>query len=151
MSKLNFNFYELSLGGQLLIWSSRLIYFGKKNKIDNSYLVNMAYLKAKVIDGYKLQYKLLSSIINNNNDFRLMQIHHKDLNKDEILLTHCILDFSRENFYSRDYLSIWKLEKNSIKFFICVKDLSIAYKKANLFGKNNNSENIYSLNKTLLN
>ncbi len=54
----------------------------------------MAYLKAKVIDGYKLQYKLLSSIINNNNDFRLMQIHHKDLNKDEILLTHCILDFS---------------------------------------------------------
>ena len=66
-------------------------------------------------------------------------------------LKQCILNFSRENFYSRDYLSIWKLEKNAIKFFICVKDFSIAYKKANLFGKNNNSENIYSLNKTLLN
>ncbi len=144
----SYKFSEMSLGGQLLVWSSRLIYSGIKNKIDNSYLITMAYLNVRVNNGYMLQYNFLSRIIENNNQFNLMNTNCPTLNRNEILLRNCILDFSKNNFYKDDYISIWKLEKNSIFFFLSARDFSLAYKNANLLEKhrNDNLQNISNSN-----
>tara|TARA_B110000444_G_C18596424_1_gene480926 strand:+ start:296 stop:760 length:465 start_codon:yes stop_codon:yes gene_type:complete len=153
---MNFLYYNLPFGAQLLLWTSRLAFYGSCRTSPNKYeLIDVAYKKAGMNNGSILLKKFLSSL-KDKESFKLQPMCEKYLIKSEIDLINCIQEHRKIDIDNKYFIKIWQLEKNIKAFTVDSINLATALKKANLNTNmkcyqpvNNNFNKLRTVNETL--
>lgn len=100
----------------------------KPNKVE---LINMAYEKVGIIEGYCLLTAFLKPLRKKNN-FNLQRICSLDLNQCEINLINCVENYKSNSHKTRDFIKYWNLYEEKELFSRNARFFADAYKKANL-------------------
>ena len=122
----------MPFGGQLLIWSSRVAFYGSCRATPNKYdIINTAYSKVGIQNGSFLL-KPFIEILKNKNQFRVQIFSKRYLNETEINLIACIecnKCFANNNDY---FIREWKLDNEKEEFEFYAKKIANNFKIANL-------------------
>ena len=126
------DYFKIPFGGQLLVWSSRIAFYGSCRSTPNKYdIINTAYSKVGIQNG-SLLLKPFIGILKNKNKFRVQQFSKRYLNETEINLIACIecnKCFANNNDY---FIREWKLDNEKEKFEFFAKKIASNFKIANL-------------------
>ena len=126
------DYFKIPFGGQLLVWSSRIAFYGSCRSTPNKYdIINTAYSKVGIQNG-GLLLKPFIGILKNKNKFRVQQFSKRYLNETEINLIACIecnKCFANNNDY---FIREWKLDNEKEEFEFYAKKIANNFKIANL-------------------
>ena len=126
------DYFKIPFGGQLLVWSSRIAFYGSCRSTPNKYdIINTAYSKVGIQNG-SLLLKPFIGILKNKNKFRVQQFSKRYLNETEINLIACIecnKCFANNNDY---FIREWKLDNEKEEFEFYAKKIANNFKIANL-------------------
>lgn len=126
------DYYKVPFGGQLLVWSSRIAFYGSCRTKPNKYdIIDIAYAKVGIQNGSSLL-KPFIRILKNKNKFKIQPFCKKYLNETEINLINCI---ECNKFYSNNndhFISEWKLDNEKEKFEFYARKIARNFKIANL-------------------
>ena len=125
------DYYSIPFGGQLLIWSSRVAFYGSCRSTPNKYdIINTAYSKVGIQNG-SLLLKPFIGILKNKNQFKVQPFCKRYLNESEINLINCI-EYNK-GYYSNDYfIKEWSLNNEKEKFEFYAKKIAYNFKIAKL-------------------
>ena len=126
------DYYKIPFGGQLLIWSSRIVFYRSCRATPNKYdIINTAYAKVGIQNG-SLLLKPFIGILKNKNKFRVQPFCKRYLNETEINLIDCIESnkgYSNNNDY---FIREWKLDDEQAKFVFYARKIASNFKIADL-------------------
>ena len=147
---MNFKYYDLPFGAQLLLWTSRIYFTGSCRTKPNKYeMIDLAYKKVGIQNGSNLLKKLLN-VLKNIDQFKLQKICNQCLTDCEIDLICCIEEHKKNNFNNNYYIQIWNLSSKRELFTSHAIDLANKFKNANLntnmFFKHNRNIRTENLN-----
>ncbi len=153
---MDYKYYDLPFGAQLLLWTSRIFYNGSCRTTPNKYeIIDLAYKKVGIHNGSKLLKGLLN-ILKNIDKFKIQKICNQCLTESEINLICCIEEHKNENINNSYYIDLWKLGAKRELFTYNAVNLANQFKKVNLntdiFFKYNRKikiENLNTINNTL--
>ena len=129
---MNFDYYDLPFGAQLLLWTSRIAINSSCRSSPNKYeLVDMAYKKVGLEKGLFLLKDFLIHL-RKNKSFKLQSICSRYLISNEINLINCVEDNKYSNFDNAYYIKIWSIDNNISEFCKAAQNLSISFKYLNL-------------------
>ena len=129
---MNFDYYDLPFGAQLLLWTSRVVINTSCRSTPNKYeLVDMAYKKVGLKEGHFLLKDFLVHLRKNKN-FKLKSICSRYLISNEVNLINCVEDNKHSNFNNDYYLKIWSINNNISEFCTAARKLSISFKHLKL-------------------
>ena len=138
------DYYDLPFGGQLLLWTTRLIIYGSCRTKPNKYkMIDMAYSKVGIEEGSKLL-KPFVGFLRNNKAFKIQPMCERFLIEDEINLIKCIESFKSNSTYNNTFIKIWKLEDEKESFIYYTKLLARSFEKAKLNTNISFSENRFN-------
>ena len=153
---MNYKYYNLPFGAQLLLWTSRIFYNGScRTKLNKYEIIDLAYKKVGILNGSDLLKGLLN-ILKNIDNFDIQQICDQCLTESEINLICCIEEHKKENINNTYYIHLWKLSTRRELFTYNAINLANQLKKMNLntdiffkYNKNFKPENLNISNNTL--
>ncbi|MBJ57373.1 MAG: hypothetical protein CMP24_03925 [Rickettsiales bacterium] len=126
------DYFKLPYGGQLLLWTSRILIYGSCRTKPNKYdLINMAYEKVGINKG-NLLLKPFLNLLKNKKSFKIQHLNKRILIDSEIDLINCIEFYKKSNFIKNPYIELWDLRSDIATFSSCARNLALAYKKADL-------------------
>ena len=129
---INMNYFQLPYGAQLLIWTSRVEFYGscrtKPNKVE---LIEEAYNKAGIYNGNSLLRPFLK-FLKSNDSFELQAICSRSINQSEIDLINCIDTYKTCSEVGNQFIEMWSLFQEENSFSSCAKKLAGAFKRVNL-------------------
>ena len=129
------DYYKIPFGGQLLVWSSRIAFYGSCRVSPNKYdIINTAYSKVGIQNGSMLL-KPFIGMLKNKNKFRIQTFCKRHLNNTEINLIECIEsykcdsnDSNKDDYFIRE----WGLDNEKEKFVFYARKIADSFKIANL-------------------
>ena len=126
------DYYKMPFGAQLLLWTSRIIFYGNCRISPNKYeIVNIAFEKVGIKKG-SLLLKPFLYMIKEKGHFKLQRSCVRYLNEQEINLINCIEDY-KSSFLGNDcYINLWNLENEKELFNSHATKLACSFKDANL-------------------
>ena len=129
---MDFDYYSLPFGAQLLLWTSRIAINTSCRNFPNKYeLVDKAYKKVGLKEGLFLLKNLLVHL-RKNKDFKLQSICSRNLISNEINLINCVEENKYPNFDNSYYLKIWSINNNISEFCEAAHRLSKSFKNLKL-------------------
>ena len=110
------DYYGIPFGGQLLIWTSRIAFYGSCRTTPNKYeAIDIAYSKIGIKGGSYL-FKPFIEILKNKKNFIIQPFCKRYLNKTEINLINCI-EYNKNESYDNEYfIKEWELDKQKKEF-----------------------------------
>ena len=153
---MDYKYYDLPFGDQLLLWTSRVFFNGSCRTNPNKYeIIDLAYKKVGIDNG-SASLRGLLNILKNIKKFKLQKICNQCLTESEINLICCIEDHKKENINNNYYIYLWKLSARRELFTYNAVKVANKFKKANLntdiflkYSRNIKTENLNINNNTL--
>ncbi len=129
---MSYDYFNLPFGGQLLVWTSRMLVYGSCRSKPNKYaLIDLAFDKVGISEGSMLL-KPLVKLLREKNNFKIQPMCERILIEDEVNLINCIEDFQYNANQKNEFIKIWNLEESRESFLLYATKLAKAFKDANL-------------------
>ena len=108
---MNYDYYKLPFGGQLLLWTSRVAFHGSCQVSPNKYqIIGMAFHKVGIYNGCNLLKSFLNPLTNNPL-FEIQSICKPTVTDNEINLINCLHEHTQSKINNSFYIKLWSLEK----------------------------------------
>ena len=129
---MNIDYYKIPFGAQLLIWTTRIAFYGSCRTTPNKYeIIDIAYEKVGIKQGSFLL-KTFLEIIKKKKNFKIQPFCKRYLNETEINLINCIEVNKNQSKNNEFFVKEWDLVDQKKEFGIYAKKLAKKFREANL-------------------